>query len=163
MEKPEGHEKTLVLVKALPEESSQYGETVCCAGLTPEGEWRRQFPIRYRNLSSKFKRWQWIEYNWRAPKNDPRPESRRVQEGSIVIVGEVPPSKRTDFLSPYIRISADEAKSRGETLTLMSRKPKICLEEKTPERVESQRVAYARAASQGSFFDADLKALERFQ
>jgi hypothetical protein len=137
MEKPEGHEKTLVLVKALPEESSQYGETVCCAGLTPEGEWRRQFPIRYRNLSSKFKRWQWIEYNWRAPKNDPRPESRRVQEGSIVIVGEVPPSKRTDFLSPYIRISADEAKSRGETLTLIRpENPKFAWKKKRPNALK---------------------------
>jgi len=137
MEKPEGHEKTLVLVKALPEESSQYGETVCCAGLTPEGEWRRQFPIRYRNLSSKFKRWQWIEYNWRAPKNDPRPESRRVQEGSIVIVGEVPPSKRTDFLSPYIRISADEAKSRGETLTLIRpENPKFAWKNKRPNALK---------------------------
>ena len=36
--------KVTILVKALPQPSKQYGETVCCAGVTAEGQWKRLFP-----------------------------------------------------------------------------------------------------------------------
>ena len=75
-----GHERVLVLVKALPHVGDRHGETVCCAGVTETGEWRRQFPVHFRTLEEKFRRWQWIDYDWRKPKDDQRPESRRVQE-----------------------------------------------------------------------------------
>ena len=41
----------LVTVKAYPNPSTKYVETVCCAGVDlPTGEWLRLYPIRYRDL-----------------------------------------------------------------------------------------------------------------
>ena len=49
----------IILVKALPQPSKQHGETVCCAGVTAQGQWKRLFPVRYRHLGgdSSFGRW----------------------------------------------------------------------------------------------------------
>src|SRR5258708_36962068 len=51
--------RAVVLVKALPQPSKTYGETVCCAGVTAEGQWKRLFPVRFRHLrgDSSFSRW----------------------------------------------------------------------------------------------------------
>ena len=149
-----------MLVKALPEVSDKYGETVCCAGITAEGTWRRQFPIRFRSLDTKFRRWQWIEYDWRKPKNDPRPESRRVQEDTISTHGSLTKSKRSAFLAPHIRTSIADAALRGETLALVRPKNlKFKWKRKSDSEIEEERESYARAAAQTSFFDEDLKAL----
>ena len=40
--------RVTILVKALPQPSKTHGETVCCAGVTVHGEWKRLFPVRYR-------------------------------------------------------------------------------------------------------------------
>ncbi len=74
-----GHEKVPVLVKALPHAGKRHGEAVCCAGVTADGEWRRQYPIHFRKLQTQFSRWDWIEYDWITPTGeDRRAESRRV-------------------------------------------------------------------------------------
>ena len=79
-----GRDRVLILVKALPHVGQRHGETVCCAGVTADGKWRRQYPIHFRRLKDQFKRWQWIEYYWIAPgPDDRRRESRRVQEDTI--------------------------------------------------------------------------------
>ena len=78
-------DEVLMLVKALPHVGERHGEMVCCAGVTLDRKWRRQFPIKFRELGDeKFKRWQWIAYDWREPGSDDRRiESQRVQEGTI--------------------------------------------------------------------------------
>lgn len=79
-----------ILVKALPQPSKKYGETVCCAGVTVEGYWRRLYPIRYRHLAgeSAFARWDIVRFRYRPPKQDKRAESCNVDENSIEIVGK---------------------------------------------------------------------------
>jgi len=64
-------------VKAWPQPSRKYIETVCCAGVTPDGAWRRLFPIRFRHLDGarQFKRWDIIEYEPQRPNDDRRGES----------------------------------------------------------------------------------------
>jgi hypothetical protein len=37
-------EEIVIVVKAIPQPSKRYGETVCCAGITRNGEWRRLYP-----------------------------------------------------------------------------------------------------------------------
>ena len=157
----EGHERTLVLVKALPHVGKGKGEIVCCAGVTPEGEWRRQYPVRFRHLrDKKFSRWQWIEYDWRRSKPDPRPESRRVQEDTIQIGNTMPPRERAPFLAPIIVGSVTEAAQQGKTLALVRpRDIQFNWAKKSPDVIEAERRAYAAAANQASFFDDDLKAL----
>ncbi len=156
-----GREKVLILVKALPHVGEKHGETVCCAGVTENGEWRRQYPIHFRNLKSKFKRWQWIEYDWILPRDDARSESRRVQEDTIAIEGEMPSSQRARFLAPIVVRSTDEAVARNQTLALIRPKDvRFHFHKKTAKDIKKEREAYAVAASQKSFFDDELKALD---
>lgn len=156
-----GRERVLVLVKALPHAGERHGETVCCAGITEAGEWRRQFPIHFRTLKERFGRWQWIEYEWRKPKDDPRPESRRVQEHTIVVGREMPKRERAGFLDRVVVPSTDIAAEKGQTLALIRpSKVRFRHEKKQAQQIEKERKAYASAARQGTFFDRELTALE---
>jgi len=73
------------LVKAFPQPSSKYEETVCCAGITEDvQELLRLFPIRYRRLDKdeQFDRFDLVEMTI-TKASDPRPESYHVDEYSI--------------------------------------------------------------------------------
>lgn len=87
-----GKERALVLVKAFPQPSQKYEETVCCAGITPEGQFVRLYPIRFRHLpkDKRFNRWDVVEYVAGRSVGDHRPESRHVSEDSISIVQSGP-------------------------------------------------------------------------
>src|SRR5216683_1257361 len=98
-----GRERVLVLVKAVPHAGERQGETVCCAGVTAQGEWRRQYPIHFRRLrDNKFKHWQWIEYDYMLPQGDKRIESRRVQEDTIQPERLMPRDERATFLEKVV-------------------------------------------------------------
>jgi hypothetical protein len=154
-------ERVVVLVKALPHAGKKHGETVCCAGITERGEWRRQFPIHFRRLQQKFRRWDRIEYEYRTPKDDKRPENRRVQEDTIRVAGSVPPRERANLLSRVIVSSTAAAAAQGQTLALIRpRKIHFLPRKKTPRDIEEERRAYRAAASQHSFFDRALAELE---
>lgn len=81
-------ERALVLVKAYPQPSQKYEETVCCAGINAQGEFLRLYPIRYRRLPAdrRFERWDVLEFEGARPTDDGRPESRHVNEDTIKIV-----------------------------------------------------------------------------
>ncbi|MBF0248058.1 MAG: hypothetical protein HQL36_08310 [Alphaproteobacteria bacterium] len=149
-----GHEKTLVMVKALPQVGETYGETVCCAGVTTEGKWRRQYPIRFRKLENKFTRWQWIEYDWRKPQNDPRRESRRVQEDTIKILGKASPKERTTLLNRIVVNSYQEAERQGDSLCLLRpRNTRFKWTKKPEDQLAQEKRAYQAATMQTSFLD----------
>ncbi|MGC1784849.1 MAG: hypothetical protein WA708_20205 [Acidobacteriaceae bacterium] len=157
-----GHDRVLVLVKALPHVGQRHGETVCCAGVTLGGEWRRQYPIHFRRLQdNQFSRWQWIEYDWIAPgTEDRRSESRRVQEDTIQAGEIMPESERAHFLAPILTGSTTEAAAKGMSLTLIRpAKSVFHFKAKTAEQVAEERQAYEEAARQTSFLDPDLSAL----
>lgn len=149
-----GHEKALVLVKAIPQVGETYGETVCCAGITPESQWRRLYPIRFRQLENKFNRWQWIEYDWRKPINDPRWESKRVQEDSITILGKARKTEQTNILNSILVTSYEEAEARGDSLCLVRPKNTRFEWAKKPEdKLNKELKAYELAAKQPSLLD----------
>jgi len=78
--------RVLVTVKAYPNPSTKYGETVCVAGVdTKTGKWVRIYPIPYRDLdeSKKFKKYATIEVRTIKPTKDKRPESFQADAGSI--------------------------------------------------------------------------------
>lgn len=82
--------RVLVTVKAAPERSRKYGECVCTAGITDEGEFIRLYPISldvFRN-GPRFKKFNWIEVECERVEGEKlgRKESHRVREGSIRIV-----------------------------------------------------------------------------
>ena len=158
-----GTERAVILVKALPQPSDKYAETVCVAGITHEGQWRRLYPVRFRLLKSGFQRWQWIEYKWQRPHDDRRKESRNVDGDSIKPLNEIPKRERSHFLAPRFRQSTDEAAARNETLTIIRPSDTEFLwEPKGEQEIVAEREAYANAARQTSFLDLykELKALE---
>ncbi|GAH02492.1 unnamed protein product, partial [marine sediment metagenome] len=78
--------RVLITVKAYPNPSKTYGETVCCAGIdidTPQ--WVRLYPIPFRDLdrSKKFKKYTVIKVRcWKAH-DDHRVESYKVDADTI--------------------------------------------------------------------------------
>jgi hypothetical protein len=86
-------ERLLVLAKAAPEVSKKYSETVCVAGITDSGEWRRIYPVPWETFwqmnNSRFKKKWWIEYDVPNPTpSDHRPESRKIDFDTIRPLGE---------------------------------------------------------------------------
>src|SRR3954451_24565815 len=112
--------RATILVKALPHPSRRYGETVCCAGVTPKGEWKRLYPIRFRHLrESRFSRWQWVEFKYRPPTSDRRAESCHVAEETITPGLKLPHAERGRLLEPRIMSSTRHAQESGRSLTLI--------------------------------------------
>lgn len=151
-----------MLVKAIPHAGARQGETVCCAGVTAQGEWRRQYPVHFRRLQTEFGRWQWIEYDWIRPRSgDQRWESRRVQEDTITVGPKMSESQRARFLNPLVMPSMDAAAARGRSLTLIRpRKPKFRWRVKTTAQIEAEKQKYRAASSQLSLLDNELAALK---
>jgi hypothetical protein len=53
-----------ILVKAFPQHSDEYQETVCCAGVTDDAQLIRLYPITYRLLAqaNQFKRYDLMHF-----------------------------------------------------------------------------------------------------
>ena len=78
--------RILITVKAYPNPSKTYGETVCCAGVDLSGhQWVRLYPIPFRDLEYKkqFKKYTVIEVECSPPRDDKRPESFHVNIDTI--------------------------------------------------------------------------------
>jgi hypothetical protein len=154
--------RVTILVKALPQPSKTHGETVCCAGVTATGEWKRLFPIRFRHLKgdSSFKRWDWLSFRYTKPTRDKRKESCRVHEESLRVVGRLSKSKHAAFLQPLVLPSINIAIERGQSLALIRPKnTRFIYRRKSPVDIEEERKAFREAASQTSMFDDELAAL----
>lgn len=155
------HERVVVLVKALPHPGRNHGETVCCAGVTPDGQWRRQYPIRFRQMDKQFARWDWIEYDYVRPTSDRRPESRYVQDNSIIVGKKMPESERAPFLNRIIVPSTEAAAARGMSLALIRpRNTRFFWVRKSAEQLEEERRANKAAAEQFSLFDREIATLQ---
>jgi len=150
-------------VKALPQLSAAHGETVCCAGVTDHGAFKRLYPIRFRHLSGKsaFKRWEWVDFKYRPPTRDRRAESCHVMEDTIRVSGRMPDRDRADFLGPLVSASVAKAAAAGQSLALIQpRNTRFYFESKSEARIEKERRIYEQAARQGEIFDKPLAALE---
>lgn len=155
--------RVTVLVKALPQPSKRYGETVCCAGVTVDRTWKRLFPIRFRHLKgeSSFNRWDWIKFDYRRPTTDSRVESCHVYEESIVVDGKLPKAERARLLNPMIVGSAIDAMKQGHSLGLIRpQDARFIAKRKSAKKIEEEREAFRRAAAQMSMFDDELAKLE---
>lgn len=155
--------RVVILVKALPQPSKTYGETVCCAGVTADRQWKRLFPVRFRHLAgeSRFKRWQWVKFDFHRPTSDVRAESCHVHEDSIVVDGSLPERERIALLTPMIVGSGKEAAERGQSLALVRpRNTRFTYKRKTAVEIEEEREAYRHAARQTSLLDKELAELD---
>ncbi len=149
-------DECLILVKALPHRSSNYFETVCCAGVGRDHAWRRLYPVPFRILQEgqKFGRWNWIKYQFTSPAHDGRKESQKVVPESISPTSTVRSEDRARIAASFTRESTDEAASRGETLTLI--KPaevRLSWKRKSDAELVAETRKHADLVRQSSMFD----------
>ena len=111
--------RLLITVRTYPNLSTQYIETVCTAGMTPTGEWRRLYPVplRYLNEPQQFRTWDIVTVPLR-PADDGRVESRRPNTPSLKIVGRIEkPQQRREWVGLSPTFSSIEAmKAAGRTI-----------------------------------------------
>jgi len=88
-------QRILIWGKTYPEISSKYYETVCTGGVLQNGQFIRLYPIPFRYLSDNkiFTKYQWIRARIKKAKEDPRPESFKVDPESIVAEDNIPTDK----------------------------------------------------------------------
>jgi hypothetical protein len=124
--------------------------------------WRRQYPVPFRILadSQKFKRWNWIRYEFTRSRDDRRLESQKVVPETLEVVGQIKRNERASFLEPLVRASFSEADSKRESLTLI-RPQSFRLEafEKSLEEIARETLKHGELANQLSMFDATAKPL----
>ena len=111
---PSKHQRTRVrvLVKAFPQHSQKYEETVCCAGITDESRLIRLFPITYRRLAPEhqFDRFDLIEATLTKASSDARPESFRVDHDSIRVIergAKLSDESKVQLWQPHIAASLE--------------------------------------------------------
>jgi hypothetical protein len=103
--------RVLVTVKAAPNPSSTYGETVCVAGIRAELDrpgWVRLYPInfRYLNQEETFTKYDLIEVDAVPARQDQRRESWRPRMQTLRKLDHLPPWKRRQaWLDSYIEDS----------------------------------------------------------
>jgi hypothetical protein len=131
--------------------------------VTPDRQWRRLFPIRFRHLegAAQFKRWDMVEYRPELPRDDTRAESRRVDEPTLRRVSEMPKGERAGFFDPLFRSSISEAATKGESLTLIRPKSlRFKSKRKSDAELAEEAERRARTLQQGSLFDKELARIE---
>ena len=151
-----------ILVKAQPHRSSKYFETVCCAGVGKDGKWRRQYPIPFRVLNDyqKFKRWDWIAYEFTKSLEDRRAESQKVIPESLTTGSSLKQAERARLIEPLVRESFTDADEKKESLALIRPKSlEISWKEKSPTELDDERRKHADLAAQISWLDQQAKPL----
>jgi hypothetical protein len=103
--------RVLITVKAAPNPSERYGETVCVAGLRLDLSspgWVRLYPINFRELDSEssFRKYDIVSVSARPNQGDPRAESWRPQMNTLTRAGHLPPwDRRKTHVADYIENS----------------------------------------------------------
>jgi len=101
--------RVLITVKAAPNPSAIYGETVCVAGIrladTGPKDWIRLYPINFRHLpeaSARFKKYDIVTVEAR-PAGEARLESWRPNMATLQVETHIPPwKKRRQLVDPMI-------------------------------------------------------------
>jgi hypothetical protein len=159
----------LITVKAYPNPSTKYGETVCVAGVTREDGWIRLYPVPYRDLpyTMRFRKYQWVSLRLEKHRSDTRPESFRPDMNAITPGKIVSPERnwaeRKRLLFPTKSASMCEllalSKSCGKSLG-MFRPGKIMgldIEDVPPIWSRKQE----ESLGQGRFFSREKNKLEK--
>jgi hypothetical protein len=98
----------MITVKAAPNPSERYGETVCVAGirLDPEdGGWVRLYPINFRELDdeSRFRKYDVVSLEATPNRGDPRTESWRPRMSTLVTTGHLAGwARRLPYLTDHV-------------------------------------------------------------
>lgn len=149
-----GEAEAVVLIKAAPQ-VGRHGETVCCAAIDLYGNWLRLYPVSFRHLDDgqKFGRWDRIRFRWRTPTDDSRRESRRIDQDTLAIIGELKPSERERFLASLIVTSLDKERREGRLALLRAEITGFQVERKLDDEIASQKAKFDALHSQPDLFN----------
>lgn len=160
-----------ILVKAYPQPSRTYEETVCVAAVSDDGrEMLRLYPIRYRHLPKdrQFDRFDLIEMEAERPRDDHRPESRHVIEDSIRIVShgrDLSDKAKVQlwkpFIAPSLKALHEDNKATHRSFGIVRPDPgsmKFFIA-KEAEAADTDRALNQAAFQQVSLFEAPLAKL----
>lgn len=155
---PSGEIEAIVLVKAAPQVGQKHGETVCCAALDINKNWLRLYPITFRKLNDaqKFNRWDHLRFKCCHAPDDPRSESRRVEQRSLEIIGKLEkmPEKQ-NFLASSIVTSVDKEQEQGRSLALLKAEILDFIPEKrTKDEIRREKAKFDDLRNQLEMFDA---------
>ena len=164
--------RVLILVKTYPIPNSNFGETVCTAGLLDGEKWVRVYPISWRVLKDdqKYPKYSWIKLDLVRHPTDFRRETYKPRKGfeeAIAVVGELGSkdawAARKQFVLREVFTSMKEliAQAKSESVTsLATFKPAEILDftvEEDPDR-DWKRTWLAKSM-QASMFDLDENGL----
>jgi hypothetical protein len=101
------HARVLIAVKASPEPSTKYGDTVCVAGIRTDGPqpaWIRLYPVPFRYLESEnqFNKYDLVSMDLVKASKDPRRESFTPDRSSIVVDGHLAVAQRPNHVLPLV-------------------------------------------------------------
>lgn len=160
------------MVKAFPQPSQKHEETVCCAGITEDNQaLLRLYPIRYRRLpkDEQFDRFDLVEMTI-TKATDPRPESYRVDEGSIHLLecGKRLSNTNklrlwTPFIAPSLKALMAENADSNRSLGIIKPDPgslRFVIKEATQSEQNDQQVA-KMLFEQASLLEDPLKPLKQ--
>lgn len=163
-----------ILVKAFPQQSKKHEETVCCAGITEDGQQMlRLFPIRFRRLpkDKQFERFDLVEA-LATKASDPRPESYRVDEASISLIEKantLSEEAKVRLWQPFIASSLktlhEENRHRNRSLGIVRPDPGslkfFCKPAKDADTEDREVADAVQEAQQSSLLEDPLKPLEK--
>ncbi|MBY5775991.1 hypothetical protein ACCT08_01195 [Rhizobium johnstonii] len=150
-----------ILVKALPRPSSGYSETVCCAGVTPDGEWKRLYPIRYRHGGEEFTRWDNVSFDYIPNAHDKRVESCKILQGTLKNLGPARAADKQAILEPLITPTVEDATALGRSLTaIRPTSLRFIHRRKRQQIIDAEKAAYIGAAKQVNMLDREVEAFE---
>lgn len=160
--------RIMITVKAAPEPSSSYGDTVCVAGVRVDTDpytWVRLYPVPFRHLASsqQFSKYDVLEVDTLPAHRDSRRESRRpIWDSLRVVQRQLSPDARARVLGslPHVTMCEliaavhDDPDAPSLGLVRVRRLERLAIRDH-PGWSAAQRRAIARAVEQVSLFDAD--------
>lgn len=160
--------RVLITVKAYPNPSKKYGETVCCAGIDVDTlQWLRLYPIPFRDLDSskKFQKYTIISVKCRKAPDDHRVESYKIDMDSIEPVSHLDTKQKWESRKKIVLPTVSPSfcsilKDTATNKSLGTFKPcdiDFSWKKATLESEAKREACYAQL----SFFDTKKKAIEQ--
>lgn len=167
--------QVLVTVKAYPQPSRTYGETVCVAGVRTDSgipSWIRLYPVAYRELAfaDRFQKYQLMSLRAFRSASDQRPESYKPNIPSARLGQLIGPGQkwraRWDYLEPLAgattacELLARQSETGAPSLGLIKPKAIERLEIEPNDAFTADKRALAELAASGDLFTEQRAVLE---
>lgn len=159
-------ERILILAKTYPSPSAKHVETSCVAGINQDGSMRRLYPVPFRLIEQdqQFKKWQWIEVRVEKAAADHRPESHKVDIGSLAAKDAISTKQGwagrrewIDKIPAFGDFEEIEKTRKDDGLSLALLRPKRVLgllinDARNKEWTDEEKEKLTRAQMQGDLF-----------